>query len=157
DYLRFVLSDGHLTELAKRLRHELTAALAPLENIHRFAARESANDVGAVLAAPLGSQRATAADVAAASFKRVEQALRSLEEYAKLVDSNIATAIEPLRFRVYTLEKSAGLTADAIERLAGAQLYVLVDGRRSEQDFAALVSSLVAAGVHVLQLRDKQL
>jgi thiamine-phosphate pyrophosphorylase len=149
DYLRFVLADGHLTELAKRLRHDLTAALAPLEGVDRLSARESASDVGAVLAAPPGSARTTVADVAAASFKRVQQALRSLEEYSKLVDPKVAAAIEPLRFRVYTLEKSAGLTAYAVDRL--------VEGRRSEQEFAALVSLLVAAGVHVLQLRDKQL
>ncbi|HEY2881344.1 MAG TPA: thiamine phosphate synthase [Pirellulales bacterium] len=157
DYLRFVLADGHLTEMAKRLRHELKAALTPLESADRLAARESATDVGAVLATPPGSERATPADVAAASFKRIQQALRSLEEYAKLVDPNIAAAIEPLRFRVYTLEKSAGLTAASLARLAGAQLYVLVDGRQSEQEFAKLIASLVSSGVHLLQLRDKQL
>src|SRR5436305_1724647 len=92
DYLRFVLADGHLTELAKRLRHDLKSALAPLNTADRLAARESASDVGAVLAAPPGSGRASAADVAAASFKRVQQAIRSLEEFSKLVDPKVSAA-----------------------------------------------------------------
>ena len=43
------------------------------------------------------------------------------------------------------------------ERLAAARLYVLIDGRGSQEAFAALARSLVAAGVDVLQLRDKNL
>jgi len=38
-----------------------------------------------------------------------------------------------------------------------AQLYVLVDGCESPERLAGLVRDLVEAGVHVLQLRDKQL
>jgi len=41
--------------------------------------------------------------------------------------------------------------------LLEARLYVLVDGRESAERFASLVGDLVEAGVHVLQLRDKQL
>lgn len=43
------------------------------------------------------------------------------------------------------------------ERLATARLYVLIDGRASLADLRAAVRQLVAAGVDVLQLRDKTL
>lgn len=41
--------------------------------------------------------------------------------------------------------------------LAKAQLYVLIDGGPSPDRFVDLVRSLILAGVHVLQLRDKEL
>src|SRR4051812_23288602 len=78
DYVRFVLDDAHLTRLAKGLRHDLTHALAAFPSLDRLAARESNADVGRTLAAPAGTVRSSIVDVVAASFKRVEQALRSL-------------------------------------------------------------------------------
>ncbi len=38
-----------------------------------------------------------------------------------------------------------------------AQVYVLLDGQETLQQFRSLTKQLVAAGVHVLQLRDKRL
>ena len=157
DYLRFVLEDRHLTELTRQLRHRLVSILRPLEREGRLAARAADSDVGAMLATPKQSRREELADVAAASFKRVQQALRSLEEYAKLVDPAIAAEIEPLRFQAYTLERAVGITRDSLERLAESRLYVLLDGCGSEMEFEQLVRALVSAGVHIIQLRDKRL
>ena len=157
DYVRFVLDDRHLTRRVKQLRHDLVAALQKLDPGDRLSARQSEADVGATISTPAEASRWDAACVAAASFKRLQQALRSLEEYAKLVDVQLAAAIEPLRYQAYTLERAVGITADAIERLAGARLYVLVDGRSDETAFAKLIETLVSAGVHILQLRDKNL
>jgi thiamine-phosphate pyrophosphorylase len=53
-----------------------------------------------------------------------------------------------------------GLSApdhSALLRIIDAKLYVLVDGQSSGAAFATLARSLVDAGVHVLQLRDKSL
>jgi thiamine-phosphate pyrophosphorylase len=157
DYVRFILNDRHLTDLAKQLRHDLTVALKPFSTTDRLAARQSDADVGATLASPPGSVRHEPADVAAASFKRIQQALRSLEEYTKLDDASPAVLLERLRFQAYTLERAVGITADSTARLADARLYVLLDGRADENPFADLAKSLVQAGVHVIQLRDKHL
>ena len=43
--------------------------------------------------------------VLAANFKRIAEALRSLEEYGKLVDVWLSGRFEVLRYDVYTLEK----------------------------------------------------
>ncbi len=157
DYVRFVLDDQHLTRLAKELRHDLAHLLAKISGSERLAARESATDVGATLAPPPESQRSNTSDVAAASFKRVQQALRSIEEYSKLVAAELGPAIEALRFRTYTLERAVGITADSFQRLENARLYVLLDARESEPEFVQIAQSLVEAGVHILQLRDKRL
>ncbi|WP_425397078.1 thiamine phosphate synthase [Aeoliella sp.] len=157
DYLRMVLDDGHLAGRAKSLRHDLSTAAAGLEATDRLAARDTLGDVGTQNTTPSENSRGTAHDVAAASFRRVAEALRTIEEYAKLLDTPLAGQCESLRYQLYTLEKAAGLTADAQERLADGKLYVLVDGRESEAAFGELVESLVTAGVGAIQLRDKSL
>ena len=157
DYVRFVLDDSHLTGVAKQLRHDLTAALHSFSMAERLAARESQADVGVELSTQVETQRGSLADVAAASFQRLTQALRSLEEYGKLLDPPAAGKIEKIRFRAYTLQRVVSITADSQARLAAARLYVLLDGGADEETFARLAQSLVEAGVHVLQLRDKQL
>ncbi len=157
DYLRFALDDRHLTRLCKSLRHDLTAALAALPARERHAARDTQADVGTSVTLPAEQSRGDARAVLAASFKRVEQSLRSLEEYGKLVAPEMSAAIEQLRYRTYTLERAVDVTNTNLERLATARLYVLVDGGKDEAAFARLIESLVEAGVSVLQLRDKHL
>ena len=157
DYLRFALDDPHLTGECKRLRHELTDVLTAIPARDYHAARETLRDVGTEVSTPEEALRANLEAVAAASFKRTEQALRSLEEYAKVVAPDLAMRFERLRYALYTLERAADLTRDSLERLANARLYVLIDACDSPEAFAALARSLIDAGVHVLQLRDKRL
>ncbi len=45
----------------------------------------------------------------------------------------------------------------AVETLAAARLYVLLDGRASQEEFESLASQLIEAGVHAIQLRDKRM
>jgi thiamine-phosphate pyrophosphorylase len=157
DYLRFALDDAHLTNLCKQLRHDLAEVLSRLPVLKLHAARDTQADVGTVIGTDAESQRIDATAVVAAGFKRVEQALRSLEEYGKLIDADFPAAIEQLRYRTYTLERAVDLTRASAERLAEARLYVLIDGRSSLDEFASLAQSLVGSGVDALQLRDKRL
>src|SRR3954454_15236719 len=80
DYVRFVLDDRFLTGEAKALRHDLATAAAAIESPDRHAARDTQRDVGVAISTEGESQRLDAWDVCAASFKRAEQSLRSLEE-----------------------------------------------------------------------------
>jgi thiamine-phosphate pyrophosphorylase len=157
DYVRFVLDDRHLTSVCKSLRHALARALAVFPAAERQAARETQSDVGARISLPSEQTRASAAAVAHASLKRVQQALRSLEEYCKLSDTAVALELEQLRYQSYTLERAVGITSDSLARLARARLYVLVDGAASVDAFRRLVEGLVAAEVGVIQLREKRL
>jgi thiamine-phosphate pyrophosphorylase len=157
DYLRFALDDRHLTSTCKQVRHDLGELLAMLPAAELHAARDTRADVGTAIVTTAESLRPDAAAVVAASFKRVEQSLRCLEEYGKILDSQIGVRFEQLRYRVYTLERAADLTRASAKQLAGARLYVLIDGRSSTDEFISLVQTLVEAGVDALQLRDKRL
>jgi len=157
DYARFVLDDRLLTECGKQIRHDLTESLRVLPTSARHAARETRTDVGTGIALPAERRRADTWAVCAASLKRAEQALRSLEEFVKIADAACGARIEALRYRVYTWEQSLDLTRIGAERLRDVRLYVLVDGADSPQRFERLIGSLIDAGVDALQLRDKRL
>ncbi len=157
DYVRFALDDRFLTGLCKQLRHELTAVLGRIPREYLLAARETEADVGTVLTTSSERTRADVAEVLAANFARLQESLRSLEEFSKLLDADLAAVFKQSRYQSYTLQRAVAITAESIERLARAKLYVLIDGRASAEEFERLVQSLIEAGVSVLQLRDKQL
>ncbi|MGO8690692.1 MAG: thiamine phosphate synthase [Thermoguttaceae bacterium] len=157
DYVRFALDDRHLTEQCKRLRHDLAAALGRLPPGHCLAARDTQADVGTTLTTPSEQHRADAGGVLAANFARLQESLRTLEEFGKLLDTAMAQELEQLRYRVYTLQRAVELTREGLARLADARLYVLLDGGSSAEELRRLAQSLVAAGADVLQLRDKHL
>jgi thiamine-phosphate pyrophosphorylase len=157
DYVRFQLDDRHLTERLKSLRHRLAELLACIPADGLLAARETQADVGTQLATASEQSRPDIASLVAANFKRLEEALRSLEEHSKLLNSTLATGLEQLRYETYTLERAIGITRRSLERLKHARLYVLIDGQPDAGKFESLVVSLVEAGVHAIQLRDKRL
>ena len=85
DYARFGLNDAHLSRLLKECRHELAAVLTGISPAQRLAARDTLGDVGTSIGTASEYQRASVEDVACASFKRVQEALRTLEEFSKLI------------------------------------------------------------------------
>lgn len=157
DYVRFVLDDRHLTELCKQLRHALVAALAEISTEDRHAARDTLADVGTTVKMASELSRESLADVLEANMQRVQQSLRSLEEFTKVAWPSAAGKLESLRYQSYTLQQAITATRLGCDRLADARLYVLLDGQADEAQFDRLVSELVAAEVDLLQLRDKQL
>jgi thiamine-phosphate pyrophosphorylase len=167
DYLRFILDDRHLTEVAKNLRHDLSAAVSELPTFERLTSRNTSADVGTDVKTLRETQRTELDDVLHANFQRSFEALRSLEEFSKLPCPALAAKFEKLRYRAYDLHRSVGIAATlgeghptripAAARLASAKLYVLVEGGRSTAKFGNLIDALIAGGVHVIQLRDKKL
>lgn len=157
DYVRFSLDDTLLARMCKEIRHRLNESLSTIDPTRRAAARESVRDVGSRITTESEYERASSKQVAQANLKRVQQAIRSLEEHAKTVAPDTATTMERLRYECYTLEKSILSTVQGLEILQHAKLYVLIDGGMSDDDFQSRAKSLVDAGVGVLQLRDKRL
>jgi len=157
DYVRFVLDDRHLTGQLKRLRHELAAALARVPLASRLAARETQADVGTPLSVSSERQRDDLGGLLIANVTRLQEALRSLEEFGKILDPELAGQVKQLRYQTYTLQRAIEITRTSLQRLQHARLYVLIDGGASPEAFASRARALVEAGVHVIQLRDKQL
>src|SRR5262249_43682065 len=125
DYCRFRLDDAFLSGELKRLRHELAEALAGLPAGLLLEARETQRDVGTALTAPGEQERHSLLGVMQANLKRLQEALRSLEEFGKLRGGDLGAVVEGFRYRSYTLERALVLGTAARQRLADARLQVL--------------------------------
>lgn len=157
EYFRFVLDDPLLTRHCKQLRHDLRVLLAGIPEHYLSVSRDTTADVGTEVEVAGEYVRPTGQSVAYSSWKRLQQALRVLEEYTKLVSPAVAVQIEALRYSSYTLERCFQIADDAHRKLANARLYVLIDAGQGIDAMLCLAQALVEAGVHVLQLRDKGL
>jgi thiamine-phosphate pyrophosphorylase len=157
DWVRFAWDDAHLTECLKQIRHDLATALAQIPWEQRLAARETEGDVGTGITTLSEQSRQGLSDVLTANFLRLEESLRTLEEFGKIIDPTIGVSIEQIRYRTYTLQRVIDAMRVGRERLAAARLYVLLDGRSSVEEFEEMAGRLISAGVDVLQLRDKRL
>lgn len=157
DYCRFVMDDRGLTEQVKRLRHSLAEASARLPQAVLLAARDTPNDVGTSISTQREYNRTTPAEVAAVNAKRLQEALRSAEEYGKVLDAGFGQAVEAIRYEAYTLECQIVRGADARARLADAKLYVLLTGSQCATAMDWLIEQAAEGGANVIQLREKEL
>ncbi len=157
DYCRFVLDDRFLTSELKRLRHDLAAHLAKLPADVMLAARDTQGDVGTSLTTAAEQRRDSLTDIVQANLKRLQEALRSLEEYGKLYGAELGTALEQMRYRVYTLEKAILLGTTARQRLQAARLHVLLTGSLCARSLEWTVAEAAAGGADIIQLREKNL
>lgn len=157
DYCRFVLNDALLTREVKQLRHDLAGQLDRLPSPLLTSARETQQDVGTRITAGGEMVRHSTVEVAVLNLKRLQEALRSLEEFGKLFDPEFAGALESLRYRTYTVEKAIRLNADARERLEKAQLCVLLTGAQCLAALDWTIQEAAAGGATMFQLREKEL
>ncbi len=155
DFARFACDDPLLTAELKAVRHQLKDALDRLPRAELLESRETTLDVGARLKTSDEWARSNTLDVVAANFKRVQEALRSLEEYGKVESRPMAEIVEAARYRLYTLERVALIGADSRSRLDGVVLYVLVTGERCRAGREWTIREAVGGGAQVVQLREK--
>ncbi len=166
DIARFLLNDAELRRRLRTLRHELAQETKSL-SAALLSQRDSEHDSGrphpsrqkeltVETSAPTGLP-----DLVVANARRVEQALRVMEEVAKLPEVSPVlnpAGFERVRFALYALEQhlvSRVSRREKIERMAG--LYAIVDRQflrgRNELDIAG---QIIEGGARVVQLRDKQ-
>jgi thiamine-phosphate pyrophosphorylase len=157
DYCRFVLDDRFLSGELKRLRHDLAEALSDLPPHLLLQGRETLRDVGTTLTTAREQERQSLPDVVQANLKRLQEALRSLEEYGKLHGANVGQAVEGLRYRTYTLERALLLGTTARARLADARLYVLVTADQCALGLTRTIREACDGGAQIIQLREKGL
>jgi thiamine-phosphate pyrophosphorylase len=157
DYCRFTLNDAILSGELKRLRHELAAALAVLPDHHLLEARETERDVGRELTASGEESRQSLEAVLRANCKRLQEALRSLEEFGKVRSSELGQRLEKLRYESYTLERAIALGARARERLAKVRLCVLITESACAGPMDRIIQEAAAGGAGMIQLREKDL
>ncbi len=102
---RFLLKDPSLTRRCQRIRYELRKTAVTFPKAELLRSRDSARDVGRPLLRGRPSSHRVVADLVLANSKRVQEALRVLEEFSRILSARQAVSWGSLRFRVYRLEK----------------------------------------------------
>ncbi|MFN3161051.1 MAG: thiamine phosphate synthase [Rubinisphaera brasiliensis] len=153
EQVRFRDNDAEMTRQLKTLRHELTAALGQLRLEEHLDCRDTPGDVGTAISTDSERTRSDWAGVRRANMKRVQESLRTLEEYSKLVEPSASAHFEAARYRSYEIEKQLERSENPRSiRLSKSRLYLLVQGDEPDQFFR----EVAAGGVDVFQIRDKQ-
>ncbi|HVJ87192.1 MAG TPA: hypothetical protein VM452_16165, partial [Caulifigura sp.] len=147
DFVRFTLDDGVLSEALKKIRHDLAECLTLLGADDWVRFRDTPGDVGTRIHTPSERVRPSLDSLVLANCKRVEEALRTLEEFSKLQNPNVAARIEGLRYRFYSVEQNLAGRRTIGDRLANARLYLLLTDRLCPRGIGPVVDGAVDGGV----------
>ncbi len=157
DYCRFCLDDRFLCRQLKEMRHGMLRQLYALPEQLLLHARDTLADVGTTITTPTEQVRHSLQEVVQANCKRLQEALRSLEEFSKLFGAQLGREWERLRYQSYTLERALVWGGAARQRLAECTLQVLLTGAQCTHSLERTVREAAAGGAHIIQMREKEL
>jgi len=148
EWCRFGIENSTLTEECKQMRHTLASWHTP----EIRAERNTPGDLGTALTHPQEESRSSIEQVLLANFGRIQEALRAIEEYGKLVDPTLSGAAKQMRYRAYTIE-SRLLGRDLHRRLENCWLYLVTS---AQENLFEVVEAALQGGLRLVQYRDKQ-
>ena len=156
DLARFALDDESLSRDLKTLRHHLRDRLDQFPPGSLTASRNTPGDVGTSISTKREMQRANLADLAMAAGKRLTEALRVLEELAKLFDVELATGLERLRYAAYELDRRLQ-TRLGTGRAPQWPLCVLLTGSHCVRSWREVATACLDGGATCLQVREPEM
>ena len=131
DFVRFVQDDPFLVENLKTLRHRLVQNVLKFPMPQRLAYRETEADVGTRIETKTEFSRSSLQAVLDANFSRLQESLRSLEEFSKLTQHEAAREFEQMRYASYTLQRVVFFTVtkdSPLRRLGSKTLRAVEQG-----------------------------
>jgi thiamine-phosphate pyrophosphorylase len=182
DLARFALNSPDVSARLKALRHGLQDAATGLgiDRLRLLAARDTEGDVGTTITTANEGVRADLRSLGIANAMRLTEALRSIEEAAKLHPSgprlnnatpapNAWAAFESLRYRAYEVEKvlvpilpgvGPGVLGGLGKGVGGRpqfRLCVLLTESLCKRPWLEVARAAIEGGADCLQLREKNL
>ncbi len=154
EWCRFGLEDVTLCDRCKQMRQEL--AQWHKEEFRR--ARNTPDDPATGLSHANEVRRTDVQAVLRANMGRLQEALRVLEEYSKVVDPKLGEAMKQMRYQVYTLEsqllhhETTNIGQIRRQKLRSANLYLVT---MPVNNISAVVESALQGGVQIVQYRHK--
>lgn len=156
DAVRFALDRADLVERCKALRHRLRTAMERLPAGRALAHRDAAGDAGREVRGDREGDREGVQGVAAAAIRRAAEALRSLEEFGKLVDADFSASCAALRYAAYDLERDA-LLAFGSPRRFQPTLCLLLTESLCVRPWRETLQAAMEGGVDMVQVREKEM
>ncbi|MEQ9411696.1 MAG: thiamine phosphate synthase [Fuerstiella sp.] len=172
DFARFIARDEMLCRTLKQMRHDLVAFERDLKQTvgPLVTYRDVEQDVGTGITRQSELNRDSVAAVVSANARRVQEALRSLEEFGKTLCQTFASRIKQLRYQTYAVEQQAlrccpesayrrtsAVDVSRLKKLSAAHLYVLVTERLCRLSWKEAVQGALHGGADMIQLREKTL
>ncbi len=152
EWARFALERPDLVWRCKDLRQRLGQLHCEQ---YKFA-RDAAGDPATGLAHPAQSGRSDGPSIVAANAARVQEALRVLEEFGRLVDAELASSAASIRYRLYDLEvdllRANPTRDDRRDRLSRCSLYLVTS---PVPQLTSVVEQCLRAGLRLVQYRAK--
>jgi thiamine-phosphate pyrophosphorylase len=159
DLARLILNDAELAQQLKTIRHGILRGDLDF-NKQLIRSRDSKGDVGVDIEASGEEKQRELPIMVVANARRVQEALRILEELAKILGTTPELDSEKFkqaRFDLYTIEQtllSRLLRRDKTKHLTG--LYAIIDSQRlSGRSHVEVASQLIRGGAKAIQLRHK--
>ncbi|MGK7942096.1 MAG: thiamine phosphate synthase [Crocosphaera sp.] len=149
EWCRLGLENSQWAENCKKMRQEI----AHWHTLEFRQARDTTNDPGTHLSHPQEEIRETVEQLLQANLCRVQEALRVLEEYGKLYDTNMGNTFKKIRYQVYILESEL-LYSYRYQKLKNAALYLVTS---STENLFQIVESALKAGLPIVQYRKKNI
>ncbi len=159
DVARFALSDSELAADLKTARQSLRAIAeaAGLDAGVLAAWRDTPGDVGTTITTDAERTRATIRDVAIAAGKRAGEALRVIEECAKLDTTPASAHAKSLRYTVYDLEKRMTLALGTGRARQWRLCVLITESLCHGRSWEKVAGAALRGGADMLQLREKSL
>lgn len=160
EYVRFVLEDPQISKVLKGLRHRFQEAEVILISVigdKLLLNRDTPGDIGTKISTNTEVNRKSILSVVKASIKRLEEALRVLEEYSKTISPQAAGLFEATRYKVYDIEKQLLGDSKLKDKLKNAALYVLITESLSSTDSLTACREAVEGGADIIQMREKEM
>ncbi len=101
DVARFIFIDRKTTDTLRSCRHKLDQSVRKIYP-QLLIARDSGDDLGRTFKE---AKRNNLEGLVIANFKRVEEAVRVMEEFAKLISARHGSIFKGIRFKMYQAEK----------------------------------------------------
>ena len=148
EWYRFGLDNQEIANLCKQMRQKLASYHQPEYKI----ARDTSNDVGTTLTHPQEESRANITQLLQANLGRIQEALRVLEEYGKLENSQFASEMKQMRYQAYILESEL-VNQGNKPQLSDCPLYLVTS---PVENLCGVVEGALKGGLKLVQYRSKE-
>lgn len=158
---RFIVEDADLAHQLKTVRHDFTTAIKPLS--HLIFHRDTAGDVGTALTTDAEQSRESINDIIRAAGSRLAEALRAIEEYAKLdsehpaASTHLSQTAERLRYQSYDITKQLVLALGNAQAPQWRLCLLLTQSLCTHHDWRSVLQHAIESGVDCIQIREKEL
>ncbi len=158
DIARFSLNNESLSQQLKDLRHQLRSGIESLGLSHTtlLSSRDTAGDVGTQITTQNEHNRSQGmTDLALAAAKRAQEALRVIEESAKVLGQQ-SNPFESIRYAIYDIERDL-ILALASPDAKWSVCVLLTKSLCLHHSPERVIEDAARAGAQCIQIREKDM